>query len=229
MCGRFGMALSGEDLADLLEIPLEDVADATPRWNVAPTQRVPVARVLPGEGRRGAWLRWGLVPFWAKDTRIGNKLINARGETAASKPAFRAAFERRRCLVPADGFYEWRKVPGQRTKEPWHVGLVDGEPFTMAGLWESWDDPETGEVLETFTILTTDPNPMVARLHDRMPAIVDAQDRARWLDPYTPRDALSAMLGPFPADRMEGWPVTTRVNTPAHDDPGCRERLPTLL
>ena len=224
MCGRFAFNFTWPEIHALLELttPLDQPPDfIAPRYNAAPTQDLPVA--LDADGRRTLRImRWGLVPSWAKDRAIGNRLINARSETARDKPAFRAAFASRRCLVPATGFYEWKRP--ERTggrKQPYFIQLLDARPFAMAGLWEHYVDPD-GEPLTTFTILTTVPNDLVAPLHDRMPVILHPGAYDRWLDP-TERDtdALTAMLAPYPAERMRAHPVSTRVNTPANDDPGC--------
>lgn len=214
MCGRFTLTASPERVQEVLE--LHDVsALEQPRYNVAPTQ--PVAVVTDGEERRVEMFRWGLVPSWADDPAIGSRLINARAETAAEKPAFRAAFARRRCLVLADGFYEWQKE-GTR-KQPYHIRLASGEPFAFAGLWEVWRPSEEAEPLLTCTILTGDANELVAPIHDRSPVILPADARWRWLDPDASREELRAFLRPFPAERMEAYPISTLVNSPANDGP----------
>jgi putative SOS response-associated peptidase YedK len=166
-------------------------------------------------------MRWGLIPRWAKDPSIGNRMINARAETVASKPAFREAFQGRRCLLPADGFYEWKRC-GAR-KQPMYLRMLDGRPFAFAGLWARWR-PEGGEPVESCTILTTEPNELVADIHKRMPVILPPQDYGPWLDPETRDPArLSGMLQPYSAEEMIAYPVSTRVNRPEHDDPDCVE------
>ncbi len=170
-----------------------------------------------------AWFHWGLVPRWADDPAIGNRLINARAETAATKPSFRDAFRRRRCLIPADGFYEWKRQGGG--KQPYYIRLEDDRPFAFAGLWERWE--KAGAVIESCTILTTDANELLMPLHNRMPAILDREQFDRWLDP-TIEDAkvLQPLLGPYPAERMIAYPVSTVVNSPRHDVAECIDKAP---
>jgi putative SOS response-associated peptidase YedK len=219
MCGRF-----------LLKSPLVELQQAfrfserpnlAPRYNVAPTQTVPIVRRRQeGEGRELALVRWGLVPFWAKDLSIGSKMINARAEGIESKPAFRAALKARRCLVPADGFYEWKKVEGG--KQPMLIRLHSRELFAVAGLWETWRGPD-GPV-ETCTIVTTEPNAVTAPIHNRMPVILDPADYDRWLDPSQPDG--QALLKPCPAEWLEVFPVSTRVNSPRNDTADLIEPFP---
>jgi putative SOS response-associated peptidase YedK len=186
------------------------------RYNCAPTQNLAViANEAPDELR---FYRWGLIPSWAKEASIGSKLINARAETLAEKPSFRQAFRSRRCLVPATGFYEWKRDAG---KTPYHVRMKNGDPFCFAGLWEQWKDP-AGEEVRSFTIITTTPNSLMAPIHDRMPVILSRQDEARWLSPL-PGPSLEEMLRPFQAQMMEAYPVTKRVNSPANDIPQILE------
>lgn len=217
MCGRYTLTVDASVLGDLFD--LEPLTDLEPRYNIAPTQRLPIVRGDRDGERRWSTARWGLIPAWAKDDKIGNRLINARSETAADKPSFRSAFKHRRCLVPADGFFEWVKVPGG--KQPHHIRFADRRPFAFAGLWEVWR-PEEGDPVESYTILTTSPNRLVGGLHDRMPVILPPARFADWLahGPLTP-DAAEALLVPHPADGMEAVPVTTRVNSPRNDDPEC--------
>jgi putative SOS response-associated peptidase YedK len=198
----------------------------TPRFNVAPTQPVAVVRCAPDASgpepeRDWALLRWGLVPHWAKDPSIGNRMINARAETAAGKPAYRAAFRRRRCLVVADGFYEWQRTGGP--KQPYFIRMRDDRPFAFAGLWESWEGPENA-VLESCTLLTTEPNELVEPIHNRMPVILAPHDYGKWLD-TTVQDPepLRPLLRPYAADEMIALPVGTHVNRPTHDAPKCIE------
>ena len=194
------------------------------RYNIAPTQTVPV--VLDSEPQEMAQLRWGLIPWWAKDMRIGSSLINARRETVASKPAFREAFKKRRCLIPADGFYEWQRIGDG--KVPQHIWMLDREPFAFAGLWERWRDPALGpevDLLRTCTIITTDPNELMAEIHDRMPVILPRESYAEWLSPETSAEALQSLLRPYPADRMEAYAISKRVNSPRYDDPSIVEPL----
>ncbi len=216
MCGRYILTVPGEVLARLFD--LDEVPELGPRYNIAPGQLAPVVRAADG-ARRLAMLRWGLVPHWARDPRTGNRPINARAESVASRPSFRDPFRYRRCLVPADGFYEWRRTPAG--KQPWLVRFADRRPFAMAGLWEHWRG-STGEALETFTILTTRPNEIVAPIHARMPVILPPEAWDTWLDPSL-RDPgpLLDLLGPHPAPGMEAFPVSRRVNDPRNDSPAC--------
>lgn len=228
MCGRYTLTTPVEDLVEHLDLDREaeqeliDLALA-PRYNVAPSQEVLI--VATRDGRRAPRrARWGLVPSFVQDPRaIGARWINARAETAATLPAFRAAFRRRRCLVPADGFYEWKREPGRAAKTPWRLQLAGGGPCAFAGLWERWRGADGAEIV-SCAVLTTAPNALVAAVHDRMPAILPRERYAAWLREDAPVDALAALLEPFPADRMEAWPVSTLVNRPAFDDPLCLER-----
>jgi len=191
------------------------------RFNVAPTQSAPVAvfdEALGGMTLRS--LRWGLVPPWAKDLAIGNSLINARAETADSKPAFRAAFKSRRCIVPISGFYEWETVEGQKAKRPHYLTPAGEDLWLTAGLWESWKQPE-GAAIQSYAILTTVPNELLATFHDRMPVILDPEDAARWAGPCDDPASLNAMLRPYPSDQMVDRLVSTVVNSPRNDSPEC--------
>lgn len=222
MCGRFTLFAPAEVLAGAFGVR----ADAFPAasWNIAPSRSVAVVRAKArGEGRDAALLRWGLVPSWSKDPSAGNRMINARAETAFGKPAFRAAMRARRCLVPADGFYEWKRLDGR--KQPYFARMADGAPFAFAGIWERWEGG--GEAIESCALLTTEPNALLAPVHDRMPVIVDPADYDLWIDPAV-RDPsrLSGILVPFPAGRMAAWPVRPLVNNPAFDDPRCVEPVP---
>ncbi len=217
MCGRFTLATSPAKLTELL--PLFDVPELPPRFNIAPSQPVAVARRLPDRARgEVVLLRWGLIPAWADDPAIGNRLINARAETVADKPSFRAAYRKRRCLVLADGFYEWQKT-GAR-KQPVFIHRRDGGPFAFAGLWEHWE--RDGRTIDSCTILTTAANELIRPLHDRMPVILQRGDYDRWLDPANQTAAgLEALLRPCPADLLGFHPVDARVNNPRHDAPDC--------
>lgn len=218
MCGRYGLAVDGEALADALG--LEGELDLAPRFNIAPTQSAPVVRE-EGEGKALAMLRWGLVPSWARDAKIASRTINARSETVAEKPSFRAAFRSRRCLVPADGWFEWQGAKGSRA--PYWVQRTDGAPFAMAGLWECWQSP-VGEVIESFTVLTTDALANLRALHHRMPLILRREDHDAWMDPArTPAGALSGLIDSIPA-AFDFFPVSPLVNHVANDAPQCRQR-----
>jgi len=220
MCGRFTLRAPASTVAE--QFNLFDVAEYRPRFNIAPTQPVAVVRIAPesdAAGRQLAWLRWGLVPSWAKDPAIGNSLINARAETVAEKPAFRAALRRRRCLVVADGFYEWQRT-GSR-KQPYFIRLRDDRPFAFAGLWESWEGPDHS-ALETCTLITTAPNELMEPIHNRMPVILAPGDYDRWLDPAIQGpEQLRPLLKPYSGGEMVAWAVSTHVNSPRNDDPQC--------
>jgi putative SOS response-associated peptidase YedK len=221
MCGRYTLSTPTDEIAALFDLSTQLDLPALPeRYNVAPTQEAAVVRVVaPGTPRRLDLLRWGLVPYWADDLSIGNRMINARSESVADKPAFRRSFRRQRCLVATDGFYEWKKEG--KLKQPYHIRRKDRHPFAFAGLWERWKNPE-GNLLDTFTILTTSANDLLRPLHDRMPVIVDRRDFALWLDPeVTDPAVLQPLLAPAPPDEMETVPVSRTVNSPAYDGPGC--------
>jgi putative SOS response-associated peptidase YedK len=191
-------------------------------YNVAPTQEVP-AVVASNGGRRLEVLRWGLIPSWADDPEIGSRMINARSETVAEKPSFRRAFKERRCLIPANGFYEWRKENGG--KQPYYFRMKDGRPFAFAGLWESWDRHGGGEI-QSCTILTTDANDLVSEIHHRMPVILPQEDYELWLDSTLREpDQLLPLLAPYPTNDMEAYPVSRRVNNPSNNEPGCVESV----
>jgi putative SOS response-associated peptidase YedK len=218
MCGRFTLSSPPESLAQLFE--LEEVPSLAPRYNIAPTQPVAVVRLsLEHEARRLDLLRWGLIPPWSKDPSIGSRMINARAETAAEKPAFRGAFRHRRCLIPADGFYEWAKE-GSR-KQPFFIQVTGDRPFALAGLWETWQ-PAGGEPVESCTILTTDANALLRSIHERMPVIIGPADYALWLDPTVVEPGrLQPLLTAYQAEAMSCFPVSPIVNSPANDSPEC--------
>jgi putative SOS response-associated peptidase YedK len=193
-----------------------------PRFNIAPTQEVPVIRRRE-QGREAAPLKWGLVPSWAKDEKVGARMINARGETVSEKPSFRSAVKTRRCLVPASGFYEWVKT--EDGKQPHFIHFADARTFAFAGLWERWHQ-RGGGPLDTFTIITTSPNPLIAELHDRMPVILPSAAWREWLEPAPlETDRLEQLLVPHPAENMEAYPVSRHVNSPRNDDPECIARI----
>lgn len=227
MCGRYRLTAKERYIRD--HFGLESDVSWAPRWNIAPAQPVAVIRQNPKEPKRTFGLvRWGLIPYWAKDASIGFKTINAMSETAAEKPAFRDAMSRRRCLIPADGFYEWLRV-GVKEKQPYSFGMMDDSVFAFAGLWERWRDP-AGEALETCTILTTKPNSLVADVHDRMPLILRQEDYDLWLDPGVTNVALVAeCLKPFHSGLMKKYPVSVRVNRPENDDPECAREVPIAV
>lgn len=216
MCGRYVLKQTPARLKEYFG--LDEIADFSPHYNIPPGTDIPVIRQSP-EGKRVLHLlRWGLVPHWAKDPSIGSKLNNARGETVAEKPSFRDAFKRRRCLIPADGFYEW-KTEG-RQKQPYYISLKSGEPLAMGGLWESWRGPD-GEILRTACIITTGPNAVMTPIHDRMPLILRPEEWQVWLT-APPEDILD-MVGPYDAEPMQAWQVSRRVSKTVDDDAGLIE------
>jgi putative SOS response-associated peptidase YedK len=220
MCGRFTLTADPEQLQQIfpwLNIPVE----YSPRYNIAPTQ--PVA-VIPNDGKNTLnFFVWGLIPSWAKDPAMGSRMINARAETLAEKPAFRAAFRRRRCLIPASGFYEWKTIPGQKSKLPMYIQLRSANPFALAGLWETWNGPDGSQIL-SCTIITTEPNALMQEIHNRMPVILPEAAYNTWLSGEDgDMQKLAALLQPYPADEMTAWPISTLVNSPANDWPACIE------
>jgi putative SOS response-associated peptidase YedK len=220
MCGRFTLTTTPEQLRAAfsgLVVPNE----LQPRYNITPTQ--PVA-VVPNDGKfQVDYYIWGLIPSWAKDPHISVRLMNARGESLADKPSFRTAFRRRRCLVLADGFYEWRQEPGHRSKTPMYIKLQSGRPFAFAGLWENWQSPDGSNIL-SCTIITTEPNSLMESIHNRMPVILPEEVIPLWLEPREPDlDRLQELLIPYPADLMKAYPVSALVNNPVNDNPRCIE------
>ncbi|MFO1424610.1 MAG: SOS response-associated peptidase [Candidatus Competibacteraceae bacterium] len=214
MCGRFIQYAAGERLAARFDLPA--APGLTPRYNVAPSQLVGAIRIAEGGSREWVALRWGLIPAWAAEPRTEYSTMNARAETVADKPTYRQAFRRRRCLIPADGFYEWRKL-GAR-KQPYCIAPADGEPVAFAGLWERWE--RDGRTLESCAIVVTQANALVAPIHDRMPVILDPAVEARWLDPRVIDPvALRPLLVPCPPERLRLWPVGTAVNRPGAEGP----------
>jgi putative SOS response-associated peptidase YedK len=220
VCGRFILTTPGEILHELFH--LVDLPRLEPRYNIAPSQEIAAVRIDPGATAACLdELRWGLIPYWAEDARIGYRMINARSETVATKPAFREAVKSRRCLIPTDGFFEWRKEGS--LKQPYLFRPVDGAPVAFAGLWDRWRKPG-GEYVESCTILTCPPNKLVAPFHDRMPVILSPRDYMRWLDPAIHAvDELDDLFVAFDANAMERIAVSPRVNSVANDDPRCIE------
>jgi putative SOS response-associated peptidase YedK len=218
MCGRYAITTAPEAIRRLFGI-----TGATPNfaahYNAAPGLQLPVVRRDPKSGERLlSPLLWGLIPYWAKDRKIAWRTINARGETVKTAAAFKSAYVKRRCVVPADAFYEWKKIG--KGKQPYAIAMRDRRPFAFAGLWENWKDQASGQWVRTFTILTTAPNALVAPLHDRMPVILVPDDYARWLgEEADPAD----LIRPYPADAMTAWPVSTRVNKADNDDAAILE------
>jgi putative SOS response-associated peptidase YedK len=218
MCGRFTLSTPPQTLQEIFD--LQETPDIPPRYNIAPSEAIAtIRRPQPQAQRELVMLRWGLVPPWAKDPDVGSRMINARSETAATNNAFRSAFRRRRCLIPADGFYEWQKL--ERRKQPYWIRMRDGLPFAFAGLWEHWEG-QPGQILETCTILTTAPSDVVRPIHDRMPVILEPDVWDLWLDPSVQEpDMLQPLLHAYPAEQMLAVPVSNLVNNPANDHPEC--------
>jgi len=197
-----------------------------PRFNISPSQNSPTV-IVNQDNRELKMMRWGLIPFWAKEASIGYKMINAKAETVHEKPSFRKSFKDKRCLVLADGFYEWTKTD-KKNKIPFRFVLKTKEPFAFAGLWDAWKTPE-GEMLLTFTIITTNANELMEPIHDRMPVILHEKDEALWLDPeFKDANKLTALLKPFPSDKMEAYRVSTIVNSPKNDTPKCIEPVGSM-
>ena len=215
MCGRYAFFSPAEAVKRTFALDL--LPGLKPRYNIAPTQSVAALRVVEESRRTLAMLHWGLVPHWAKERAIGNRMINARSETLAEKPSYREAFRRRRCLVLADGWYEWQPAPGG--KQPWFVRLRDPRPIAFAGLWEKWKDP-AGELLESCTIVTCDASESIRKIHDRMPVVLPEESWDRWMDPaYSDTEALKKILRPYDAKALKAWQVSRLVNAPKNEGP----------
>jgi putative SOS response-associated peptidase YedK len=220
MCGRYSFAVEDDLIRERFGVSVRSAVYKA-RYNCAPSQSLAV--ITNKDPSTLSFFRWGLIPNWAKDPKIGNKLINARSEGVLEKPSFRNAFRKRRCLVPADGFYVWR----QSDKTPFRIIRKNRQPFAMAGIWEEWNDPE-GQVVQTFSILTTEPNDLMAKLHNRMPVILSAGDEQKWLQ-ETAENVLTGLLTPFPAFEMLAYPISRLVNSPANDNPSILEPAGDLL
>lgn len=218
MCGRFTLAIEESELQDEFQ-GVEFPQHFSPRYNIAPSQPV---LAIPNDGRQKAdFFVWGLIPSWAKDPSIGNRLINARAETLGEKPSFRSSYKYKRCLIPADGFYEWKTTPSTKAKVPHYVRMKSGRPFAFAGLWAEWRGADGSEV-RSCTIITTEPNELMSPIHNRMPAILRPEDRETWLEPAAAApEALAPFLRPYPADLMRAFAVSTLVNNPAVDRADC--------
>jgi putative SOS response-associated peptidase YedK len=225
MCGRVIQSSTPFRLAIVEGLDVRDSGfhNYPPRWNGAPSQELLVIRRNHHTGELSLDpLRWGLVPYWCEDPRGGRKPINAKCETVRALPTFRDAYCRRRSILPVDGFFEWKAIKGQKTKQPYAIGMKDGSPFGLGGLWENWKDPASGEWVRTFAIITTDANELVAEIHDRMPLILAPGDYVRWLgEEPDPSD----LMRPSPAEPMRMWPISTRVNKPENDDPSIVEPI----
>jgi len=219
MCGRFSQYNEQEEFEDRFEITDPSGVLFEPRYNIAPTQNVPII-LIEDDNRVLKLMRWGLVPFWSKDPKIGSRMINARAETITEKASFKNPLKKKRCLVPASGFYEWKKNP-DKTKVPMYFHLKSREPFAFAGLWDQWKMPE-GDKLFTFTIITTGPNELMKPIHNRMPLILPQKEESKWLDPeLTDYDKLTPLLIPYPSELMEGYEVSKIVNSPKNETPEC--------
>ena len=218
MCGRYTLKTPINVLVEHFGIE-EYPSSLVPSYNIAPTQEV-AAVVEEDEKRKLEAFRWGLIPSWAKDPAIGNKMINSRAETVSEKPSFRSAFKKRRCLIVADGFYEWQKTDDG--KQPYHFKMKDSSPFAFAGLWETWD--KEGEEIRSCSIITTDANDLMSEIHHRMPVILPPENYEAWLDPgLEEKETLMDLLRPYPSDRMDAYPVSRRVNRPSNNEPGVVE------
>jgi putative SOS response-associated peptidase YedK len=222
MCGRYRLSRAKHIIAEHFDIAEE--IEWSPRYNIAPAQPVAVVRQNPERPvRQFSLMRWGLIPYWAKDANVGFKIINARAETVAEKPAYRDPFKNRRCLIPADGFYEWKREG--RVKQPFNFGMADDSIFAFAGIWDRWKNP-LGEMIETCSIITTTPNALLADVHDRMPVILPLENYDLWLDPgFKGTDDLREMLRPYEPSLMKRYPVSTRVNLVKNVDPDCAMKL----
>jgi putative SOS response-associated peptidase YedK len=231
MCGRYGRRADKQRIAEWMQTHntnVFDEADETslaPSFNVAPQSFQPVVRLNGETGNRELTvMRWGLVPFWSKDGKASFSTINAKSETIATSPAFREAWKTRRCLVPAEWFYEWQKLD-EKTKQPYSIGMKDGGMFAFAGLWEKWRDKTTGLVLRTYTILTTDPNEVMQPIHNRMPVIIPPKDYERWMAPAEPSHLPVDLLRPYPAEEMKAWKVSKAVGNTRNNDGSLIEPL----
>jgi putative SOS response-associated peptidase YedK len=225
MCGRVVQSNGPLRYAivDCMNVRDSRVHNYPPRWNAAPSQELLVIRRNHKTGEVSLDpLRWGLIPYWCNDPNGGRKPINAKFETVRDLPTFRDAYRKRRCIVPVDGFFEWKAIKGQKAKQPYAIAMKDGTPFGIAGIWENWKEPASGEWIRTFAIITTNSNDLVADIHDRMPVILAPADYARWIgEESDPRD----LMRPYPAHLMRMWPISTRVNKPENDDPSIIEPI----
>ena len=224
MCGRFALEDDGTAVQD--QFDLAETPQLAARYNIAPTQPVAAVgrkRAADGGGYGLTHFYWGFVPSWAKDISMASRMINARAETVHEKPSFRAAFKRRRCLIPLSGFYEWQKLENGR-KQPLYIHPTDAPLFAVAALWENWHSPD-GSELRSTTLLTTTPNELMAPIHNRMPVLITPQDYETWLDPETPPAVLQSLLKPFSSEKMAAYPVSSHVNSPRNEGPTCSQPL----
>lgn len=222
MCGRY--SLTGEEGRIMRQFELYQIPRLIRRYNIAPSQSVPIVRLTPEGQRECVFVRWGLLPSWAKEPKTDYSTINARAETVATKPAFRDAFRLRRCLVPASGYYEWAARPGSKTKQPYYISLREGGLFAFAGLWEHWE--KEGTVIESCTIIVTEANELTRAIHDRMPVILEGQDYELWLSAEGRQvEHLQSVLKSFPSEQMQAYPVSTAVNNPKNESETCIEPM----
>jgi putative SOS response-associated peptidase YedK len=223
MCGRYGRRADKQQIAEWMQTHDTNVFDDSylaPSYNIAPQSFQPVVRLAPETGERELTvMRWGLVPFWSKDEKAAFNTINAKSETVAKSPAFREAWKRRRCLVPADWFYEWKRID-EKTKQPYAISMKDDGIFAFAGLWDTWKDKASGHELLTYTILTIDPNELLEIIHNRMPVILSRKDYSRWMAPADPAQLPVDLLRPYPADEMKAWKVSRAVGNVRNNSPG---------
>ena len=220
MCGRFTLSQPINAIASAFNIA--QIPPLEPRYNIAPTQLIPSILSAPGGEKQLQMLRWGLIPSWAKDAKISAKLINARAETVSEKPSFKAAFKRRRCLIVADGFYEWQRQ--EKKKQPYYFRLQNAQLFAFAGLWEQWKSPDE-DIINSCTILTTEANDLLRPIHDRMPVILESKNYELWLDSEAQQPQLQQLLRPYQADLMTSYTVSTKVNNPKNNTPECINSL----
>ena len=229
MCGRYGRRADKQFIAEWMQAHDTNVFDDScfaPSYNVAPQSFQPVVRLSPDTGERELTImRWGLVPFWSKDGKMAFNTINAKAETITTSPAYREPMKRRRCLVPADWLYEWKKLDA-KTKQPYAIAMKDRSLFAFAGLWDSWKDKTTGQTLETYTVITTDPNELTALIHTRMPVIIAPNDYKRWMEPGEPAHLPVDLLRPYLAEEMAAWPVNARVGNIRNNDPALVDPVP---
>jgi putative SOS response-associated peptidase YedK len=224
MCGRYGRRADKQRIAEWFQTHNTDVFNdpepLAPSYNIAPQTFQPVVRFDPASGERElTFMRWGLVPFWSKDGTAAFNTINAKAETVATSPAYREPWKRRRCLVPVDWFYEWKKID-EKTKQPYAISLKDGGLFAFGGLWDTWKNKASGEELQTYTILTTDPNELLKSIHNRMPVILSQKDYSRWMAPADPAHLPVDLLRPYPAEEMKAWKVSRAVGNVQNNSPG---------
>lgn len=218
MCGRF--ALSAPEKAVRKHFDLKESAPLAPRYNIAPGQEIAAVRQRQSSNEL-VLFHWGLIPFWAKDARIGSRMINARAETISEKPSFRNSFEKYRCLIPANGFYEWKEISGKKRKQPCFIRMRDKGLFAMAALWSTWQDKTTGRTIQSCAIVTIEPNTLLQDIHNRMPVIISPEQYTLWLDPSAKPEDLKDLCRPFASEDMEAYPVSGLCNNSNIDTPEC--------